>query len=402
MVLRGRLGESSYIISLKAHSCAVMVDEAWVVAYDRGGRLFSVHRDQRAFRRGLGGQVLEKWQENGVRHHRIVPVPAAEELVDQSASLLRRVLAGLPTRLWSWDEPAESGAVEDALATLGRASRFDAAAALADEEAFRVLYRPIGILPPDQYLAVVLQATEGCSFNACTFCDLYHVGYRVKTADEFDHHVTDVLAWLGESRALRSRGVFLGAANALAVPMARLRAMFSCIASRLAPDAPPVCAFVDGFTGSRLTVDDYAELRALGLRRVYVGLESGHNPLLEFVRKPGDADAAVRTVRDIRAAGVEAGVIVMIGLGGERFARGHVRDTVAALTAMGLGPNDVLYFSDLVEVPGTAYPRLARKEDVRPLPPAQRRAQEKAIRAGTRFRGAPPKMAAYDVREFVY
>jgi len=33
--------------------------------------------------------------------------------------------------------------------------------------------KPVGILPPDQYMAVVLQAAEGCAFNTCTFCDFY-------------------------------------------------------------------------------------------------------------------------------------------------------------------------------------------------------------------------------------
>ena len=53
---------------------------------------------------------------------------------------------------------------------------------------------------------------------------------------------------------------------------------------------------------------------------------------------------------------MQAGVIVMTGLGGERFAEGHERDTAAAINAMGLGEGDLLYFSDLVEVPSTSYP----------------------------------------------
>ena len=47
-----------------------------------------------------------------------------------------------------------------------------------------MVYSPVGILPPDQYLALVVQATRGCAFNTCTFCDLYRDGYRVKSAAE--------------------------------------------------------------------------------------------------------------------------------------------------------------------------------------------------------------------------
>ena len=42
-----------------------------------------------------------------------------------------------------------------------------------DISRFHQIYKPISILPPDQYQALVLQATEGCSFNTCTFCALY-------------------------------------------------------------------------------------------------------------------------------------------------------------------------------------------------------------------------------------
>jgi radical SAM superfamily enzyme YgiQ (UPF0313 family) len=35
------------------------------------------------------------------------------------------------------------------------------------------IYKPVSILPPDQYLALVVQATEGCSYNECSFCTFY-------------------------------------------------------------------------------------------------------------------------------------------------------------------------------------------------------------------------------------
>jgi radical SAM superfamily enzyme YgiQ (UPF0313 family) len=159
---------------------------------------------------------------------------------------------------------------------------------------------------------------------------------------------------------------------------------------------------VDGFTGVRKTAAEYRLLSHLGLRRVYVGLESGHDPLLAFVRKPATRGQAVETVRALKAGSVSVGVIVMAGLGGRRFSGGHVSDTIRAVNAMALDAGDLLYFSDLVEVPGTAYPQLAAGEDVRPLPLEDRLAQIAAIRAGLRFPAAPPRSARYDVREFVY
>jgi radical SAM superfamily enzyme YgiQ (UPF0313 family) len=310
--------------------------------------------------------------------------------------------AAMPSGEWAWMSAVDAVVAQEARALLALAASFDAAFARADARRFAAVYSPVGILPPDQYLALVVQATEGCSFNTCTFCDLYHEKFRAKSEDEFRAHLGGVLSYLGESVRLRSRGIFLGAANALALPMPRLVPIFEVLLEEADAVRRGVAAFVDGFTGARKTEADYRLLSHFGLRRVYIGLESGHDPLLAFVRKPGEAAAAVETVRAIRAAGVSAGVIVMTGLGGDTYAEGHVRDTAGALNAMRLGAGDLLYFSDLVDVPQTAYPLLAAASGVRPLGADARAAQQAQIRASLRFDGAPPQMATYDIREFVY
>ena len=402
MVLRGRHGSSAYVFSLKAHSLAVSLDETQVAAWDRGGRLYSLNIGDLTWRRGLSGQVLEKRQSlEGRTRTRLVPADAGR-VVDNAAGIARDALCAVESTAWRWNGDAD-GLVTQELRTLLRlCARFDAAAGRADAGRFAEVYQPVGILPPDQYLSLVVQATGGCSFNTCTFCDLYHEHYQVKTPAQFRAHVSAVREYLGESIHLRSRGVFLGAANALAVPMPRLLPMFEILAEDMDGVTRGVCAFVDGFTGTHKHTSDYRALRDLGLRRVYVGLESGHDPLLSFVRKPGTAAEAIDTVRAIKDAGVQVGVIVMVGLGGERYATGHQDDTTAALNAMGLGAGDLLYFSELVEMPGTAYPIVVHNEAIAPLSKEARRAQQQAIRSGLRFSGPPPQLAVYDVREFIY
>ena len=157
-----------------------------------------------------------------------------------------------------------------------------------------------------------------------------------------------------------------------------------------------------GNSGARKTTAEYRLLGHFGLRRVYVGLESGHDALLAFVRKPGSSADAAETVRALKAADVQVGVIVMVGLGGRPFAVGHERDTIGTLNAMGLGEGDLVYFSDLVDVPSTSYPALAADAAIAPLSPGERRQQQDRIRAGLRFAGAPPQFASYDIREFTY
>lgn len=399
MVLRARHNASDVIVSLKPASVAVSIDRDHVAAWDRGGRLYSVYRDGVTWRRGLSGDVVEKQTVDGARVRQVLAPGDADAVVDGAARLASATAEAMAAAGWRWTGPVDSVTAREARVLLTLCGRFTAAAARADAARFAAVYSPVGILPPDQYLSLVVQVTEGCSFNTCTFCDLYHQPYRVKTAQEFRAHLADVLAFLGESRALRSRGVFLGAANALAAPMARLVPCLEMLADEADAIRRGVFAFVDGFTGQVKSVRDYRVLRDLGLRRVYVGLESGHDPLLAFVRKPGSAATSVETVRSVKEAGVAVGVIVMIGLGGRRYAERHVADTIQAVSAMRLGAGDLLYFSELVEPASASRPSLVVGD---PLGPAQREAQRQAIRAGVTCDGAGPQVAVYDVREFVY
>lgn len=410
MVYRGWLDGAPAAASLKNSSVSLAVGPGYVVAWDLGGRLFSVFRGGQTHRRGLSGRMLHKWRDPDAapdaqgpydeRQRAVAGEAEADGLLDECAALAalaRDSIARQPDNWRNAEGAAADGRVVEALT---ECARFDAAAARADAARFREVYAPVGILPPDQYMSVVLQATTGCSFGTCTFCSLYEDPYRVKGRDEFARHVEDVRQYLGLSLSLRRQSVFLGAANALAVPMPRLLELFEAV--RDAFPATPIHAFLDGFTGARKSEDDYRRLKGLGLQRVYIGLESGHDPLLAFVRKPATAAQALEAVQAVRASGVSVGVIVMIGLGGDRFAAAHAADTTGVVNAMALGPGDLVYFSDLVESSGSEYVGIAADADVRPLPLAQRLAQLRDIRSGLRFPGAPPKFARYDIREFVY
>jgi hypothetical protein len=426
MVFRGHLDGTAAAASLKDASVSLAVGEGYVVAWDLGARLYSVFRGGHTYRRGLSGRVLHKWRDPEAapdaespydeRQRVVAGQEEADRLIDESAALAARAATAIAAEPGLWRDETGTSAAAGAevdpdgapgaggrlLRALALCARFDASAARADAARFAEVYSPIGILPPDQYMSIVIQATSGCSFGTCTFCDLYRDAYRVKTVEEFARHVAEVRSYLGGSLALRARSIFLGAANALAVPMPRLAGLIDVLHESFGGAAPPLHAFVDGFTGALKDASSYRLLAGRGLRRVYIGLESGHDPLLAFVRKPGTRAQAVETVLAVRSAGVGVGVILMIGLGGRRFAAGHVRDTIDAVNAMGLGAGDLLYFSDLVEVPGTSYPAIAASARVEALSPAERMEQLRAIRAGLRFAGPAPKFARYDVREFVY
>jgi radical SAM superfamily enzyme YgiQ (UPF0313 family) len=274
----------------------------------------------------------------------------------------------------------------------------------ADAARFAQVYRPVSILPPDQYLALVLQATEGCSHSQCTFCDFYRDrSFRVKGSDELRAHIAAVRAFFGPAMPLR-KSLFLADANALVVPMARLRGWLDVIAETHVLPGAGIYSFIDAFDVHRKSLAEWAELAARGLRRVYIGMETGDAALLAFLRKPGTVEDGVEAVGTLKGAGVAASVIVMTGIGGDRYAEAHVAGTISALNAMPLGAGDIIYFSPFVDQPGSEYAELAAAAGIHPLAEAEIAAQEAAIRAGLRpwDPGHSPQCSRYDIREFIY
>jgi radical SAM superfamily enzyme YgiQ (UPF0313 family) len=279
----------------------------------------------------------------------------------------------------------------------------DVAALRGDAARFLEASGAVGILPPDQYLSLVVRVTEGCSWNACIFCRLYRdTPFRWKTPEELRAHTAALRRYFGDSIALR-RGIFLGDANALCLAPAHLLPLLEAVAAEF--PGRSVASFVDAWTGQRKSADEWRACARLGLDRVYVGLETGDPGLLSWLRKPGSPDAALSLVRALHEAGVNVGVIVLLGAGGTRFDEAHVDRTAATLRDMSLGPRDLLYFSELVDDPSLDYGRRAAGEaDLEPLGATACKEQREAILSALLRTGdsTRPRIATYDIREFVY
>jgi hypothetical protein len=402
------LGDASTVLS---------VDDALVSSWDLCGRPYALVRETGTYRRGLDGGLLWKREATpgGPRLRRKLSAHEGEPILEAARREAEAALVILrgpvqpgpegPAGIAGPSSPDSTEAPQDdrAVHRLATIVAMDGAALRDDVARFLAASGPVGILPPDQYLALVVRLTEGCSWNACTFCRLYRdVPFRWKRPDELLAHVAALRTYFGPSIALR-RSVFLGDANALCLAHDRLLPLVEAVAAQI-PGAP-LFSFVDAWTGQRRAAATWRDYAALGLERVYVGLETGDPGLLGWLEKPGSPADAVDLVGALHEAGVSAGVIVLLGAGGERFADTHAARTAEVLSSMGLGPADLVYFSEYVDDPGLAYgQRAAGAPDLQPLPPARCAELRYSILAGLRPAdpARPPRSATYDVREFVY
>jgi radical SAM superfamily enzyme YgiQ (UPF0313 family) len=204
---------------------------------------------------------------------------------------------------------------------------------------------------------------------------------------------------LGRGAALR-RQIFLASGNALMLDDRRLAPLFRT-ARKLFPGRR-VSAFVDVFCGERKSPEEWAGLRERGLERVHLGLETGDDALLLWLNKPGEAKASGRFVSELKRARLEVALILMVGVGGRRFAADHVAGSLSMLDGLPLEAGDTVYLSPFVEQPGSVYARRAAEEGVVALGALDSERQYLELRDGIRRSHPAVTVARYDIREFVY
>ncbi|HHO57681.1 MAG TPA: radical SAM protein [Oceanithermus profundus] len=360
-------------------------DPRHVLSFDREGRLYTFYDDGVLYKRALDSTLHWRRRAPGGPRERGVLGPEeartvfarvyehalrAAELLDPACAerIRSEVLPWTPERL------------------------------AGERERFSAIYRPIAILPPDQYFAIVVQATEGCTWNKCTFCSFYQGRpFHAKTPEQLREHAEAVRDFLGRQLLLR-RGVFLADGNALALSRSRLLPIFEAV--REVFPGRPVFSFVDLYSGERHDPADWGELARLGLERVYVGMETGHDELLAFLNKPGSARELEAFVRELKGAGVGVGLIVMVGVGGRGYREAHARATLAALARMPLDRRDLVYLSPFVEHPDSVYARERAAAGLEPMSWDEIEAETARLAAEVRRLGV--RAARYDIREFIY
>jgi radical SAM superfamily enzyme YgiQ (UPF0313 family) len=202
------------------------------------------------------------------------------------------------------------------------------------------LYRP-----PSEADALILQATIGCSWNHCTYCDMYRdKAFRVRDLAESLEDLDRAAAAVGD----HVEKLFVADGDALVMPMDHWRAILER-ARGLFPRLRRVSCYAMARNVNEKSEAELAELRAAGLSTLYMGPESGDDVTLKRIAKGDDAAAHVEAARRARAAGIKLSVIALLGIAMDRSDE-HARATAELVTAMNPG-----YFAALTVtvVPGT-------------------------------------------------
>ncbi len=404
MVILGSWKQQPFTISSKNNSLTISVEQkrnTTVYSFDKKGRFWTGMIENISYRRGLNGKIIAKWSSGReVLNRRWLSEQEADSLLKSA----HQMIAELITDYNSGKVIISKRFSENLLHELGNISNKNQSFYQLEVDKYDLVYKPVGILPPDQYFSVVLQLTEGCSFNSCTFCTFYKDRpFKIKNPIEFEKHIKDVKDFIREGLNLR-RTIFLGDANALVVPTRKLIPLVQLIHDNLdVSELGGIFAFLDGFSGEKKKSEDYKLLKSLGLEKIYIGLESGNNALLKFLNKPGTSQDVLSAVKEIKSGGISVGIIILLGAGGKQYSDGHVKDTINLINQMDLDANDIIYFSELIADEGITYTTNAFENNLQPLTTTERILQRKMIEKALFFRGNDsPHISQYDIRDFVY
>jgi radical SAM superfamily enzyme YgiQ (UPF0313 family) len=210
------------------------------------------------------------------------------------------------------------------------------------------LYRP-----PSEADAYILQATIGCSWNHCTYCDMYRdKAFRVRDLADSLEDLDEAGRRLGD----QVEKVFVADGDALTLPMDHWRPILER-SRAVFPRLRRVSCYAMARNVIEKSDAELVRLREAGLTLLYIGPESGDDATLKRIAKGDDAAAHVEAARRAHAAGLAISVIALLGIAGDRSLE-HATATAELVTRM-----DPEFFSALTVtvVPGTPLHELAKR-----------------------------------------
>lgn len=185
------------------------------------------------------------------------------------------------------------------------------------------------IRPPSEADAVILQVAVGCSYNKCTFCGAYK---DVRFALKDEEAIIQDLLFARQYCRNYSR-LFLADGDVLILSQKRLVKLFRMIHEYL-PWINRISLYGNARAIRGKSMSQLLELKSLGLSRVYMGLESGCDDVLQAVNKGETAETMRAVAVSIGQAGIFLSITALLGLGGLALSERHAVETGKVLAAM--------------------------------------------------------------------
>ncbi len=316
------------------HTVKIELTEGSSLRLDAEGRWGSYRRGPSFFRRTLRDEAWCGSRELDAAERRQLEAWIQETLEHSRQALLAGELPVL-------------GDARDLLDSLEKALALDESVAQRRDLFDQVYAERIPILPPDRYRDLVVLPATGCPNGQCSFCAFYQgVDFRPFSLDEFTTHLDNLARLLGRALAARD-GLFLGSANALALPDKKLLPMLELLQDRFGSRPRGLASFYDPEHAPKRSLADWKTLESLGLTQVVLGLETADPALRQSLGKSPDLSLIDQSLAALSQTHIRTGLTLLLGAGPAESGDSQLAQATDYLASLPLGPRDLIYLSPL-------------------------------------------------------
>ena len=185
------------------------------------------------------------------------------------------------------------------------------------------LYRP-----PSEANSLIFQVTLGCSFNQCSFCDMYRSKeYSERTWDEVKGEI-DMMAKIMPD----TQRVFLADGDAINLSTEYMVKILKYIREKF-PSIERISCYAMPMNMLKKTPEDLQELYDAGLNMLYLGIESGSDIVLRKVTKGATSKTIIKACNKAKDVGFKLSCMVILGLGGKKYSKENAIETGKVISA---------------------------------------------------------------------
>ena len=185
------------------------------------------------------------------------------------------------------------------------------------------LYRP-----PSEARSLIFQVTLGCSFNECSFCDMYRSKeYQERPWDEVKLEIDMMAKQMPETRR-----IFLADGDALNLDTDYMIKVVKYIKEKF-PNLERISCYAMPMNILKKTPDELKKMYDAGLTMLYLGIESGSDLILKKVTKGAIGKTIIKSVNKAKEAGYTMSCMIILGLGGKNHSKEHIRGTAEVINA---------------------------------------------------------------------
>lgn len=179
------------------------------------------------------------------------------------------------------------------------------------------LYRP-----PSEANSLIFQVTLGCSFNQCSYCDMYRTKkYSERTWKEIKMEID-----ITSKSYPDTKRIFLADGDAINLSTERLVQILEYIYKKF-PSLERVSCYAMPKNLLQKTDAELMTLRSAGLKMLYLGIESGSDTVLKKVTKGATYRTIVQSCKKAKENNYVLSCMIILGLGGKKYTLEHIEET---------------------------------------------------------------------------